>query len=482
MIEKSKTASNTKIIKFALPKGDLLEPTSNLLNRAGIGLSNYTPDTRYYHIDSGVLPDLSAKIFHEKNIPIQVAIGNYDMGICGNDWIEELLSKYPQSPIIEILNLNYGSRELKLLTHKSTGISKLEDLYVAKNVIRIASEYPNISEKTAIELRLKRFKIFSVWGAVENYLPENSDLIIIKTDGNFINNNNSFISIKNILNTSAHLIVNKESWQTKNLKNIISRITSAANTENAKIKKPKYVKFISDIKNFEPIYKSDKFIRIALPDGHQMIHTSNFLRSCGLEFEGYSRENLITRPVSHIEWIKAKVIRPQDMPIQVANDNFDLAITGIDWYFDHKYRFPTSPVTKLLDLRYGRVKIVAVVSEDCPYESIESIKLYLNKKNDLILRVASEYINIADRYMTTNHIKRYKIIPTWGATEALIPEDADILIENTETGKTLILHRLKIIDTLFESTACIICNTNSLKNNTIKKMIDNLIYKINKTG
>lgn len=482
MIQKIKTSANTKIIKLALPKGDLLDPTSNLLHKACMGLSNYSPDTRYYHINSEVLPNISAKIFHEKNIPIQVAIGNYDIGICGHDWIEELLSKYPQSPIIEVLDLNYGLRELKLLTHKLTGISKLEDLYISKDIIRIASEYPNISEKTAIELRLKRFKIFSVWGAVENYPPENSDLIIIKTEDNFVHNDNSFVSIRTILNTSARLIVNKESWQTKNLKNVISRIASAVNTDDENTKKPKYVKFVSGTKDIEPIYKSDKFIRIALPDGHQMRHTSNFLRSCGLEFEGYSPENLLPRPVSYTEWIKAKVIRPQDMPIQVANNNFDLAITGIDWYLDHKYRFPSSPVTKLLDLNYGRVKIVAVVSENCPFENIESIKLYVNKRNDVILRVASEYINIADRYMTTNHIKRYKIIPTWGATEALIPEDADILIENTETGKTLALHRLKIIDTLFDSAACIICNTNSLKNRNIKNMIDNLIYKINKTG
>jgi ATP phosphoribosyltransferase len=51
------------------------------------------------------------------------------------------------------------------------------------------------------------------------------------------------------------------------------------------------------------------------------------------------------------------------------------------------------------------------------------------------------------------------VIPTWGATEAFLPDDADLLIENTETGGTIARHNLKIIDTLFESTACIIGNT-----------------------
>jgi ATP phosphoribosyltransferase len=56
----------------------------------------------------------------------------------------------------------------------------------------------------------------------------------------------------------------------------------------------------------------------------------------------------------------------------------------------------------------------------------------------------------------------YRIIPTWGATEAFIPDDADMLIENTETGSTLKRHNLKIIETLFESTACLIAGKAAL--------------------
>ena len=74
-------------------------------------------------------------------------------------------------------------------------------------------------------------------------------------------------------------------------------------------------------------------------------------------------------------------------------------------------------------------------------------------------RLASEYVNIADKYARDNHLGHYRVIPTWGATEAFLPEDADLLIENTETGRTIARHNLKIIDTLFESTACLIGNT-----------------------
>ena len=78
------------------------------------------------------------------------------------------------------------------------------------------------------------------------------------------------------------------------------------------------------------------------------------------------------------------------------------------------------------------------------------------------VRIASEYVNMADRYARDNRLGRYRVIPTWGATEAFLPEDADLLIENTETGRTIARHNLKIIDTLFESTACLIGNAASL--------------------
>ena len=51
-------------------------------------------------------------MFHEKDIPIQIAMGNYDLGICGLDWIEELLVKYPSSDLVKVKDLAYGEGAL----------------------------------------------------------------------------------------------------------------------------------------------------------------------------------------------------------------------------------------------------------------------------------------------------------------------------------------------------------------------------------
>jgi ATP phosphoribosyltransferase len=144
---------------------------------------------------------------------------------------------------------------------------------------------------------------------------------------------------------------------------------------------------------------------------------------------------------------------------------------------EHLYQFPSSPVVELLDLKFGRVKIVTVISKDLLVADVYSLR-QLSAERPVPLRVASEYVNIADKYARDNHLGMYRVVPTWGASEAFLPEDADLLIENTETGRTLARHNLKIIDTLFESTACLIGQKDSIlsssKGEKIKSITETL--------
>lgn len=447
-------------IKIALPKGRLLTATACLLKAIGLEFENYSDKTRFYRLQSAGLPGLSAKIFQEKDIPIQVAIGNYDLGICGLDWIEELLTKYPSSALLKIIDLGYGEGNLYLAASRYGNISGLQELSASQQSWRIVTEYPNLAESLALKLRLKRFRIFPVWGAAAVYPPENADLVLLRAKDEAEIESQNLVPLKALLPTNASLIANRESWQTKNVSEVIAYFSRGL---EMKVKlwlqiKPEPSRKLS---SFKPDFNKEK-VWLALPDGHQQEPTAEFLSNAGLRLQGYSKHKLSQRPKCNIDWVNIKVIRPQDMPQQVANGNFDLAITGKDWLLDHLYRFPSSPVAELAELGFGKVKIVAVVSQDLPADSIDRLKQLQASKSSPI-RVASEYINIADKYLRDNHVSQYRVIPTWGATEAFLPEDADLLIENMQTGKTLARHNLRIIDTLFQSTACLIGNKNSLE-------------------
>jgi ATP phosphoribosyltransferase len=420
-------------------------------------------------------------MFHEKDVPIQVAVGNYDLGICGLDWIEELLAKFPSSPIIKIANLEFDRGNLYLAASKHGDISDTTILSTKQGNQRIVTEYPNLAEASALNLRLKKFSIFPVWGAAEAYPPEDSDLVVLRAKDESEIRDLSLIPLKNLLSTSVFLIANRESLQTKNISQIISYFSDGIEKKG----KP-WLQIESKTDKYSNGYRAGsngKILRLAVPDGHQQAPAIEFLNKAGLSLTGYSGNKVLNRrPTLNFDWINSKVIRPQDMPLQVANGNFDLAITGKDWLLDHLYRFPSSPVTKLVDLGFGGVRVVAVVSHDLPVTTIEDLKKLVVNGTLTPLRVASEYINIADKYLRDNHVSWYKLIPTWGASEAFLPEDADLLIENTQTGKTLATHNLIIIDTLFQSTACLIGNKNSLKSKEKKEKMSYLVKIFRQTA
>jgi len=468
-----------KQLKIALPKGRLLGETATLLQRASWGLNGYTERARLYRLKSPRFPNLSAKMFHEKDIPIQVAIGNYDLGICGLDWVEELLAKYPSSPLVKIKNLEYGEGALYMVASRSEAVATVEEMQAKTDVICIASEYPNLAESFAADLRLRRFNIFPLWGAAEAYPPENTDLALIpgKVEAEVFDFNNDLIPVSKVLSFNAFLIANRSSWETKDMGEVLASIENKLFTGERHPSSVNVARTPGIIGHYPPREVAEDIVRLALPDGHQQPSALRLLNKAGIQIDDYPSATGNRRPTTNLAGVMIKVIRPQDMPLQVANGNFDLAITGRDWLLEHLYRFPSSPITELLDLKFGGVKIVAVVSKDLPVTDTYSLR-QLSAERPVPFRVASEYVNIADKYARDNHLGVYRVIPTWGATEAFLPEDADLLIENTETGRTIARHNLKIIDTLFESTACLIGSTgrvfSSTKSERIKSIIETL--------
>jgi ATP phosphoribosyltransferase len=445
-------------IKLALPKDRLLNETAALLHKAGWGLSGYHQGARSYHLKSNKFPDLVIKVFHEKDIPIQVAVGNYDLGICGRDWIEELLVRYPRSALVKVKELGHEKSRLFMAASGSVGASTVSRIQARQNTIRIASEYPNLAESFAVRLRLRRFSVFPVWGAAEVYPPESADLALISVRAEEELADCGLATVSEILTSSAFLIANKNSWESKGMRQILVSIydSLAVNDSYTPLGGTVKMRPMTGQHPAEPV--AEDTVWLALPDGHQQQLTLELLDRAGIEISDYPSSSGNRRPTTNLAGVKIKVIRPQDMPLQVANGNFDLAITGRDWLMEHLYQFPSSPVTELLALKFGKVKIVAVVSNRLAVADIDGLR-QLNREGLVPFRVASEYVNIADKYARDNHLGRYRVVPTWGASEGFLPEDADLLIENTQTGRTLSRHNLKIIDRLFESTACLIGST-----------------------
>jgi len=347
-----------------------------------------------------------------------------------------------------------------MVASKSEAAATLDKLQAKKDIIRIASEYPNLAESFALRNRLRRFSIFPLWGAAEVYPPENADLVLIPLGAeDFLNHD--LAPISKVLGFGAVLIANKSSWESKDMGEVLASIYDNLGVSQRPPPSAGIARVPEKAGQYLSGEAAEDTVWLALPDGHQQQPTIRLLNKAGIQVDDYPSATGNRRPTAKSAGVMIKVIRPQDMPLQVANGNFDLAITGRDWLTEHLYQFPSSPVTELQDLRFGKVRIVAVVSKDLSVEDSQGLR-QLSARQVEPLRVASEYVNIADKYARDNHLGHYRVIPTWGASEAFLPEDADLLIENTQTGRTIARHNLKIVDTLFKSTACLIGNSNTV--------------------
>jgi ATP phosphoribosyltransferase len=442
------------MIRLALPTGDLREAVGALLANAGLAVDEYVRGSRSYIAAKG-RDGIQTRVFREKDIPIQIALGNYDLGLCRLEWVEDLTQRYPTDAIVPLRDLDIGRRSL----HVAADAGREGDIrdWTQLAGLRIVSEYANIAEALAMGLRLSSYRVFPVWGSAEAYPPEDADLALVAADDEAAVRHLGLAPLHRLLESSAWLIANRDSLANGTLSPIVDALGPFDVPANGR---PHLVMPLSPAAaSRRPVRRGigeETLLRMALPDGHQQKNAIAALNAAGLRVKGYDANECVARPRSDLPGLALKVIRPQDMPHQVALGHFDLAISGRDWLFDHLYRFPASPVQEAADLGLGRYNVAAVVAADLPAGSLEGAIEHWQREGKRTVRVASEYASIADNCARDHHLSRYKVIPIGGASEGFVPEDAELLIEGTETGATLAANHLKPVEVLLESTACVI--------------------------
>jgi len=450
---------------------------ADLLAARGVHVEGYGEGSR--QLRSLPVPshdDVRVRVFRERDIPMQVALGNYDLGIASFAWLAELSVRFPQQPIVPIAGLGIGTTSLVAAGHES--LSSLDNLSRLA-VVRIASDTPNIAEAFARASRLRRYRVQSVHGAAEAYPPEDADLVIIATREEAILRDHRLLPLFKVLESSAWLFANSESLASKKLHPIIGPLTA----DNGSSPAP-HLAMPAPLTNrptngSRPARDS---IRLAMPDGHQQPHVFKALQDAGLSFNGYEEKTFVRRPESGIEGLDVKVIRPQDMPQLVALGEFDLAITGRDLMHEHLFEFPSSPVVELIDLQRAQYNLSAVVDGELPADNIEDAVALWRVQGKKLLTVAAEFPATADHYARSRHFWRYQVVPIAGASEGFVPEDADILIEGTETGTTIAANNLKVIDTLYRSTTCVIGRSDTQLAGRHREVYDHLLACLAKAG
>ncbi|MDZ7728468.1 MAG: ATP phosphoribosyltransferase [Dehalococcoidia bacterium] len=187
-----------------------------------------------------------------------------------------------------------------------------------------------------------------------------------------------------------------------------------------------------------------------------------------------TKKTYVRRPASGIDGLEIKVLRPQDMPQLVALGIIDVAVTGVDWLQEHLAQFPGSPVQMVVDLGRSRYKIGPVVDQDFPADTTAEATAIWRALGRPV-RIASEYPALAESFARDTHLLHTSIIPINGASEGFVPEDADILVEGSETGTSIRANGLKMLDPFLESTNCVITRTAPVTSQTA--VIEDLVQR-----
>jgi ATP phosphoribosyltransferase len=146
---------------------------------------------------------------------------------------------------------------------------------------------------------------------------------------------------------------------------------------------------------------------------------------------------------------RVRFLRPQEIPSYVEQGLFDFGITGRDWITE-----TGANVASLGELQYSKattepVRVVLAVPASVPWQT----------GSDLPdgVRISTEFPALTRRYLDEHGVKAV-VIPSYGATEAKVPDIVDAIVDLTETGASLRRNGLRILDTLLTSYTELVAN------------------------
>jgi ATP phosphoribosyltransferase len=139
---------------------------------------------------------------------------------------------------------------------------------------------------------------------------------------------------------------------------------------------------------------------------------------------------------------KVRFLRPQEIPSYLERGLFDVGITGRDWIEETE-----ASVVSMGELQYSKatsrpVRVVLAVPDGASWQSVADLP-------DGV-RISTEFPSLTRRFLETHGVKAI-VVPSYGATEAKVPDIVDAIVDLTETGSSLRRNGLRVLDTVVTS-------------------------------
>lgn len=206
-----------RYLTFALTKGRLANKTLGLLEQIGITCSEiYDKESRKLIF---VNEELKLKFFLAKgpDVPTYVEYGAADIGVVGKDTILEEGRK-----VHEVCDLHFGKCRMCVC-----GPESARELLKRKELIRVATKYPNIAKDYFYNKRHQTVEIIKLNGSIELApLVGLSEVIVDIVETGSTLKENGLVVLEEVCPLSARMVVNPVSMRMENerIKELLTKL------------------------------------------------------------------------------------------------------------------------------------------------------------------------------------------------------------------------------------------------------------------
>jgi ATP phosphoribosyltransferase len=203
-------------------------------------------------------------------------------------------------------------------------------------------------------------------------------------------------------------------------------------------------------------------LRVGLPTGSLQEPTFALFAKAGFTISGASRSY---KPSVDDPELVIRLLRAQEISRYVEHGFLDCGLTGRDWVYNNG-----SDVEVLAEMTFSKTSAqptrwVIAVPED---SSIRSVKDLQGKV------IATEAVELTKRFLTSHGVDAY-VEFSWGATEVKVPDLVDAIVDVTETGSSLRANKLRILETILESSPQFIANKKAVQDPWKKAKLNRLV-------
>lgn len=206
-------------LSIAVPKGSLEKGVFSLFEKAELPIQR--KDERDYKVTIDDPRISEVILIRPPEIAQFVAQGDIDLGITGQDWIEETGSDVREVADLNFSKVGWNKVKIVLATNEENPVTRPVEI---KSKSTVVTEYQNLTRRYLNKFGKFDSRIFPSYGATEAKVPRFYDYLVDVTETGKTLKANGIKILDVIMESSTKLIANHQAWQNLKKQEAINEI------------------------------------------------------------------------------------------------------------------------------------------------------------------------------------------------------------------------------------------------------------------